>query len=130
MFVRLGITEIGEHAVAHILGDEAAVALDRPGAAAMIGADDFAHILGIEPRRHSGRPHEVAEHHGELPAFGDVRQYLRRYGGCRFRCGFRRTQTCDRLEQALAVPKGHAKFFEVAVRQVAQNLGVDVILAK
>ena len=29
MLVRLGIAEIGEHAVAHVFGDEAAVALDQ-----------------------------------------------------------------------------------------------------
>ena len=40
MLVGLGIAEIGEHAVAHVFGDEAAVALDQRRAAAMIGADD------------------------------------------------------------------------------------------
>jgi len=55
---------------------------------------------------------------------------LREQGGCRFRRSFRQTQYCDRLEKALAVPEGHAELFEVAVRQVAQNLGVDVILAE
>ena len=36
----------------------------------------------------------------------------------------------DRLEQALAVPKRHAKLIEVAVRQIGQDLGVDFVLAK
>jgi len=40
MFVRLGITEIGQHAVTHIFGNEAAVALDQRRATALIGADD------------------------------------------------------------------------------------------
>ena len=40
MLVGLRIAEIGEHAVAHVLGDEAAVALDQLRAAAVIGADD------------------------------------------------------------------------------------------
>jgi hypothetical protein len=38
VFVGLGIAEIGEHAVAHILGDETAVALDQIRAAAMVSA--------------------------------------------------------------------------------------------
>ncbi len=38
----------------------------------MIGADDLAHVLGIEPRRHRGRTDEIAEHHGELAALGGV----------------------------------------------------------
>ena len=36
----------------------------------------------------------------------------------------------DRLEQALAVSERHAELFEVGIRQVAQDLGVDLVLAK
>ena len=43
------IAEIGEHAVAHVLGDEATVAFDQFGATAVIGADDLPQLLGIEP---------------------------------------------------------------------------------
>ena len=89
-----------------------------------------AHVLGIEPRRQRGRADEIAEHHRELPALGGVRGCLKGYGGRRLHRSFRRTQTCDRLEKALAMPEGHAEFFEVAFRQFTQNLGVDVILAK
>ena len=63
MLVGLRIAEIGEHAVAHIFGDEAAVARDRRRAAFLIGGDDLAHVLGIEPRRQRGRADKVAEHH-------------------------------------------------------------------
>jgi hypothetical protein len=74
MFVGLGIAEIGEHAITHVLGNEAAVALDRGRAAAMIAPYDRAHILGIEPHRESGRADEVAEHDGEVPALGGLRR--------------------------------------------------------
>jgi hypothetical protein len=37
VFVRLRIAEIGEHAVAHVFGDEAAVACDQRSAAFLIG---------------------------------------------------------------------------------------------
>ena len=43
--------EIGEHAVAHELRDEAVVARDRAATGVLIGADNLAHVLGIEPRR-------------------------------------------------------------------------------
>jgi hypothetical protein len=46
MLVRLRIAEIGEHAVAHVLGDKPAIALDEVGAAAMVAADDPTQILG------------------------------------------------------------------------------------
>ena len=67
VLVRLRPAEIGEHAVAHVLGDVAAPALDHLGAAALIGADHRAHVLGIEPRRQRGRAHQIAEQHRQLP---------------------------------------------------------------
>ncbi len=53
-----------------MLGDEAAVALNQFRATAMIGADDGAHVLGVELGRQSGRAHKVAEHDGELASLG------------------------------------------------------------
>jgi hypothetical protein len=71
MFVRLRITEVGEHPVAHVFGDEAASLGDEIFAASMIGADDLSHILGIEPRRQRCRADKVDEHYSQLPAFGE-----------------------------------------------------------
>ena len=48
VLVRLGIAEIGEHAVAHILRDKPAIALDQLGAATMIRADHPVQVFGIE----------------------------------------------------------------------------------
>ena len=63
VFVRLGIAEIGEHAVAHVAGDEAAVRRDQGRAALLIGRDDLVHVLGIEPGGKRGRADEIDEHH-------------------------------------------------------------------
>jgi hypothetical protein len=49
MLVGLRIAEIGENAIAHVLGDKTAIPLDRFGAAAVIGADDASQVFGIEP---------------------------------------------------------------------------------
>ena len=68
MFVRLGIAEIGEHAVAHVLGDEPPVALNEARAAPVIGRNRLPHVLGIEPHRHRCGTNEIAEHHGQLTA--------------------------------------------------------------
>src|ERR1700722_14442984 len=76
------------------------------------------------------RPALRSQRHREPLAFGDARRCLRGPWGCRFRCSFRRTQNCDCLEKALPMSEGHAEFSEVAFRQFAQDLGVDVILAK
>ena len=55
MFMRVGVTEIGENAIAHVLGDEATVALDQFGAAAVMGSNDASQVLGIEPTGRSSR---------------------------------------------------------------------------
>ena len=70
VLVRLRPAEIGEHAVAHVLGDVAAPALDHLGAAVLIRADHLAHVLGIEPRRKLGRADQVDEQHRQLPPLG------------------------------------------------------------
>ena len=67
------------------------VALDQARAALVIGGDDLAHILGIEPSRHRCRTDEIAEHHRQLTALGgsvggkvetDRIRYSRRLGEC------------------------------------------------
>ena len=70
VLMRLRIAEIDEHAVAHVFGDEPVVAANHLGDPAMIGADHFAQVLGIEPRREGGRADQVTEHDGELSALG------------------------------------------------------------
>ena len=121
MLMGLRIAEIGQHPVAHVFGDETAGFVHQIGAAMVVCTNDLAHVLGIEPRRQRGRADEIAEHHGELAALGGVRGRLKGHGGRRLHLSFRRTQTCDRLEKALAMPEGHAEFFEVAFRQFTQN---------
>ena len=51
IFVRLGLAEIDQHAVAHVLGDKAGEARDRVGDTTVIGADHLAQILGVETHR-------------------------------------------------------------------------------
>ena len=55
-FARLGIAEIDQHAVAHIFGDIAAEARDYLGGACVVGGDDLAQILRIEPGRSAVEP--------------------------------------------------------------------------
>jgi hypothetical protein len=51
MFMRLRVAEIGENAVTHVFWDETTVALDQLGAAAVIGGNDAAQVLGGDPSR-------------------------------------------------------------------------------
>jgi hypothetical protein len=68
--VGIGVAEIGQHAVAHELGDVALEALDHAGAAVLVGANDLPQVFRVQGGRHGGRAHQVAEHHGELTSLG------------------------------------------------------------
>ena len=68
----LRIAEIDEHAVAHVLRDEAAEALHGLGDALLIGRNDLAQVLGVHTRRECRRTDEVREHHRDLAALGGV----------------------------------------------------------
>jgi len=85
MLVGLGIAEIGQHTVPHVLGDETAGSGDEIGAAAVVRADDLPHVLGVEASRERGRADEVTEHDRELTALGGVQRARR--GRCRSRNG-------------------------------------------
>ena len=70
MLVGARIAEIGEHPVAHVFRDKPADAFDNRGDAAVIGANDRAQVLRVEPRRKCRRADEITEHHRQLPPFG------------------------------------------------------------
>ena len=53
VLMRPRVTEIDQHAVAHVFGDKAVEAGDDRGDRTVIGGDDLAQILGIEPRGQS-----------------------------------------------------------------------------
>src|SRR5260370_757585 len=68
VLMRSRVAKIGEHPVTHVLGYKAIEPGDDPGDGAVIHADDFVQILGIEPCRELGRADQIAEHHRQLPA--------------------------------------------------------------
>jgi hypothetical protein len=59
-----GVAEVGEHAVAHELGDVALETSDLGRDGVLVGPDDLAHLFGIQPRRQLSRANQVAEEHG------------------------------------------------------------------
>ena len=68
--VRPGLAEVGQHAVAHELGDVALEADDRAGTGVLVGADDLAQVLRVEAARELRRADQVAEQHRQLPPLG------------------------------------------------------------
>ena len=70
VLVCLWVSEVNEHAVTHVAGNEALVVLDGISAGVLKGRYDLAHILWIELRRECGRTDEIAEHDRQLAALG------------------------------------------------------------
>ena len=116
-------------AVAHIFGDKAVEPGDHLGDGAVIGADDLAQILRIEPRRQRRRADEVAEHHRQLPAFGLGAELGYRGAPSSRSNGRLGAERDDGGEQLAAVAdRGHAKADQVVGRQLPQYLGVDIVI--
>ena len=127
------IAEIGEHAVADVLGDKPAAAADHLGNAAVIGADDLTQILRVEPRRQRRGADEIAEHHRQLPPLGLVtaRRRCFDYGrlGRAGRCAI--AQGSDRIDQSAPVPhRRDPDFLQVVRGQTRQHLPIDLIVAE
>ncbi len=70
VFVGGGIAEINEQAVTQVLCDVAAKVLNDICRAFLISAHDVTQVFGIEFAGEVGGTDEIAEHHGQLPAFG------------------------------------------------------------
>ena len=87
-------------------------------------------VLGIEPRRESGRADKVDEHDCELAA---LRAIVRSELGS---CGWRRCargcvgKLANCAQQLLTVPERDANFLKVLVCQIVENAGIDVIFGK
>src|SRR6185312_6584548 len=96
----------------------------------VIRRDDFAKILGIEPRRERGRPHKVTEHDRQLPSF--------RGASCADRfaaLGWVRTafiaQSSDGAEQFTAMAdQADTDVPEIVGGQLRQNRDVYLIVTK
>ena len=73
VLVRDRPAEVGEHAIAQVLGDMAFEAADHLRARCLISAHDFTQVLGVEPRRQRGRADQIAEQHRQLAAFRATR---------------------------------------------------------
>ena len=72
VFMRLRPAEIGQHAVAHELGDIAVEARNLAGHRVLVAPDDLAHLFRIAARRQGRRTDEVDEQHRELAPLGGI----------------------------------------------------------
>jgi hypothetical protein len=70
IFVRPGIAEVDQQAIAEILGDMSVKAGDHLGAGVLIGPHHLPEVFGIELARQGRRVDQVTEQHGELASLG------------------------------------------------------------
>ena len=70
IFMRLGVAEVDEQAIAQILRDMALEAGDHFGAGLLIGPHHLAPVFGVELAGEGGGVDEVTEQDGQLAAFG------------------------------------------------------------
>jgi hypothetical protein len=126
ILMRLGVAEIDQHAIAHILGDKAAKAADGVGDTAMVGADDLAQVLGIKAGRQRRRTNQIAEHHRQLPP-------LRLGGGVRRGRSRHRTlaESSNRRQQPSPIAdRSDADVLQVVCRQLGQHVPIDRVFVE
>ena len=132
VFVRARVAEIGQDAVAHVLGNKAARRVRRrPSTRTVVGADQLTKVLGIEAGGEGRRADQVDEHHRELPPLRPRRRGSARPGILRSRFGDRprcrwACQAANGMKHDLARPKRQPEFSQVGLGQRPQNLGRDL----
>src|SRR5262245_51378883 len=88
------------------------VALNDLGTRRLVPSHDFAQVFRIEPFRKRSRPHQVTEHHGQLPPLGFSSATRRRWQWGTPRSSYwRRTRTRGRNSLRLLSPHQAPAFF-------------------
>ncbi len=95
----------------------------------LVGAQDLAHLLGIELRGELGRAHEIGEHHRQLPALGLAHGSGLLSGAGPLERRHLRAQGGDGGEQlATMADRGHAEAGQVLGHELGQDLRVDIVV--
>ena len=74
----LRITKIGEHTVAHELGDESVEPSDCPSACVLVALDQRAHVFRIDLVSQCGRTDQVGKQYRDLASFRFLRLWRSR----------------------------------------------------
>src|SRR6516162_1206063 len=126
ILMRNRVAEIGEHAIAHVPGDEPIELADDIVDGAKVLVDNLAQILGVEPHGERGRANEIAEHYCEGPALGSwcSRSSLR----CDINVA---AQRGDRFEKLAAVASKHdTEVLEILCCELGQRVPIYIIVAE
>ncbi len=83
IFVRPGVAEIDQQAIAEILRNMSFITGNHLGAGLLVGAHHRAQVFRVELAGEPGRVHQVTKQHGELAPFGVRKARLSWCGGSR-----------------------------------------------
>ena len=126
--------EIGEDAIAEIIGDIAAEAVHDRGDSGVIAAQQLPQILGVVPARQFGRADEVAKQHTQLPALrlahrtvGSNAVGICGRGGRHHGEQLRARHLGDRAQQAPTMTQRQAQLLQVVVAKLRQQVEIYVV---
>ena len=123
VLVRLGIAEVGEHAVTQILGYVAGEATNHFGAAPLVSPHDLAQILWVQSPGELGGADKIAEQDCQLPALGLC--------ACGRRCTASLGAECsDGLQELLAWAERQSKLFEVSLAELGEHFPVNLVVTE
>jgi hypothetical protein len=83
LLLRVRVSEIDQHAIAHELGDVAIEAPDRFRHSLLKGADHITHVFRIDLGREARRVCQIAEHYGQVPSLAACQVAISGGGGWR-----------------------------------------------
>ena len=119
--------EVYQDAVAQVVRDIAAKADDNLGHGIVIASQQLAQILRVVLAGQLGRANEIAEQHGQLPAFRLARGIAALRGG--FGGGLRSFpgQLGNRAQEPAAEAERQPQLFQIPVGKLGQDIEVDVV---
>src|SRR5260363_70501 len=125
--MRIRVAEIDENAISDVAGDEPLITSQHGDTSLAVGGDDVADIFGIEPFRKRRRPHEVAEHHGQLPPFSAGRDAGGSTAIDHKSAAGAVVESRDRALESPAVPDGQAKLCQIGFGEIGNDIQVDAL---
>ena len=116
-FMRMRVTEIGEHTVSHVAGDDSLVECDDLLDGGVVGPYHPPQVLGIEPDCKFRRADQIAAQDRQLPPLGIRSRH--RLGGPRLQlCGNGPLHAGDRAQHLATMSEEDAEILEVLLRQI------------
>ena len=103
---------------------------DLAGDSVLVGAQQRAHVFGIEPLCQGCRADQIDEHHRELTALGGGGHCRDSAGGLPSLLGWLISQLADRPKQQLARPERQAELLQVGLGELRQHFDGDLVLGK